>query len=265
MVSRTTLLLGGAIAAVLAVAAIAASATSSIQANAAQDRDRQEIEEIVRSYLLENPEVIFEAVERYQAREQIAQTAAAEDAIREALPELLSASSGHAIGADADAAEILVVEFFDYHCGYCRQAMEFTLALPEENDGVRVVLMELPVIHPRSRDVALAALAVEDTADYIRLHRELMQATGLITEERLPQLAKAAKIAPATLDAALAESESRDRLEAKLDRSTELAVSFGIDGTPGFIVATPDGSFVELIPGFAPDRVQAAIERARQS
>jgi protein-disulfide isomerase len=38
----------------------------------------------------------------------------------------------------------------------------------------------------------------------------------------------------------------------------------GIDGTPTFIVASLDGSFIDVIPGYRPDDVKAAIAEAKK-
>ena len=140
---RSSLALG----ALLAVGGLCAANLAGLgrsSAIAAQDLDKKAIEDIVRNYLLENPEVIFEAVERYTASQEARAMAAAEDEVRANLPTLMAATAGHAEGASAEDADILLVEFFDYHCGYCRQATYFVFELLEEEKGLRVVFQELP-------------------------------------------------------------------------------------------------------------------------
>lgn len=262
---RAALALGAALAiGVLGAANLAGLGQSS--ALAAQELDRPAIEKIVREYLLENPEVIFEAAERYGEKRQAEAQALAQDEIRANLPTLMSGAAGHAIGADPQAADVLVVEFFDYHCGFCKRATEFVFDLAGDNPDVRVVFQELPVVHQKSREVALASLAVAGTADFEPLHRGMMGASGILEEPQILAIAKKAGIDHATLKDALRDGTPRRALlEETLDLSMQIATAIGVDGTPGFIVASADGTYVQLVAGFNAAAVQAAIDQARRS
>ena len=223
--------------------------------------DRAATEEIVRQYLLENPEVIVEALERWRDAQELAAEAMAEDAAVSALPLLLSGETGYAMGAGADEVEVLVAEFFDYHCGYCRRATDFVFALAEE-DGVRVVLQDLPILREESRGAALAGLAAAETGDYPAMHRQLMRASGVLDEDAV---AKAARRADADgVRTRLEDDEARARLEARLLASVDMARSMGLDGTPTFVVASPDGRYLRVIPSYDPEAVEAAVIEARR-
>ena len=228
---------------------------------AAQDApDRAATEEIVREYLLENPEVIVEALERWRDAQELAAEAMAEEAAASALPLLLSGETGYAMGAAPDETDVLVAEFFDYHCGYCRRATDFVFALAEEG-GVRVVLQDLPILRPESRGAALAGLAAAEAGEYPTLHRQLMRTAGVLDEDAV---AKAARRADAgAVLARLDDDAARARLEARLAASVDIARSMGLEGTPTFVVASPDGRLIRVIPSYAPDEVEAAIAEVR--
>jgi protein-disulfide isomerase len=220
---------------------------------------RAETEEIVRDYLLQNPEVVIEAIERYQAREAIAGEARVQDAAQAWLPRLSAGEAGVALGAPMAEAEVVVVEFFDYHCGYCRRAAEMMLGLAEE-EGVRVVFQDLPILREESTTAALAGLAAAEAGDYARVHAELMRTKGVLDEAAVTRAAKRAGASRATLAAIASPPEA---LEGKLAASREAAEAFGVQGTPAFIVASPDGAQVRFVPGYAPEAVREAIEAVR--
>ncbi|MEM6650595.1 MAG: thioredoxin domain-containing protein [Pseudomonadota bacterium] len=234
--------------------------------------NRQEIEEIIREYLLANPEIIIESVERYseEARaEAAAQASVAEEAATRAVKEnfdaLTSGDVGHSFGASREEAEVFFIEFYDYNCGYCRQATSYVEELIEAEDNVRFVMMELPIINPASRDIALASIAAADIGAFLPLHTTMMEARGLVEIGRLQNYAAAAGIDYDAINSRLKDSAKRNALEAKLEASIELARDIGVDGTPGFIIASADGEVIRIIPGMDKASIQRAIEDARQS
>lgn len=229
----------------------------------ASQRSEAEIEQIVREYLLENPEVIFEAVERYQVKQRELTQAAAREAAREYLPELLNEPAGHVINAPSGEADVVVIEFFDYNCGFCRQATDFVFSLQEENEDLQIILQELPVTNPNSREPALLALSAADTDNYVSYHRAMMTSESLVDGARAAAIAKELNIPDNLINRALEEGEEQDALHARLDRSMDIADALGIDGTPAFLIASISGDYIEVIPGLSEAAVLAAIEDAR--
>lgn len=224
--------------------------------------ERAAFEAVIRDYLLDNPEVLIESLERFRDRETLAQAQQAEDAARRHLAELASGEVGFAIGASEAEAEVIVVEFFDYHCGYCRRAADFAVGLAEE-DGVRVVFQDLPILREESRLAALAGLAAAESGDYVDLHLELMRTSGTLNRKALDKAGRRAG-APEAVNA-LDDEARLARLEEKLGRSVEIARDMAVDGTPAFIVASADGAFVRVIPGFGPEQVTEAVDTARRA
>ena len=94
---------------------------------------------------------------------------AARQAVVDNRDALYNQASDPAIGPDD--AEITVVEFFDYRCGYCKRSLDFVSGLPAKHDGkVRVVFKEYPILSPQSRQAALAALAAKKQGKYFEMH-----------------------------------------------------------------------------------------------
>jgi len=57
-------------------------------------------------------------------------------------------------------ADVTLVEFFDYQCGYCKQVAGSLIKLIENDKKLRVVWKELPILGPNSRFAATAAMAL---------------------------------------------------------------------------------------------------------
>ena len=198
--------------------------------------DRDAIEAIVRDYLLNNPEIIDEAIGLLRTKRQAEERARVQAAIRENREALLahpmSPVSGNANG------DVTLVEFFDYRCGYCKRALGTMEAVLETEANVRVVWKEFPILGPVSIFAARAAMAADRQSQYLPLHLALMKAPEL-TEERVFEIA-----GETGLDIERLRRDMEDpAIEAYLEETRALARELGIGGTPAFVVGDA------LVPG----------------
>lgn len=171
----------------------------------------------VRSYLLEHPEVLPEAMDRLRARE----AAAAVDQHRAALE-----TPFHSAWAGAPDADVVLVEFFDYACGFCRAANPDVERLLREDPRLKVVWREFPVLGPNSEQAAIASLAAAKAGRF-RAFNERLFATARPTE---------AAVTAAREAAGVAEVELTPEFRRELERNYELARAIGATGTPTFVV-----------------------------
>ena len=221
-----------ALAALVLMAGVAAE--SAAQTPPGPDRDA--IEAIVRDYLLNNPEIIDEAIGLLRTKRQAEERARVQAAIRENREALLahpmSPVSGNANG------DVTLVEFFDYRCGYCKRALGTMEAVLETEANVRVVWKEFPILGPVSIFAARAAMAADRQSQYLPLHLALMKAPEL-TEERVFEIA-----GETGLDIERLRRDMEDpAIEAYLEETRALARELGIGGTPAFVVGDA------LVPG----------------
>ena len=217
------------ILAALAALALLAPVAADSHSNHGSGPDKGAIEEVVRDYLLKNPEVIEEAIGVLRAKRQEEERKRAEAAIAEngeALHEHpMSPVSGNAQG------DVTVVEFFDYRCGFCKRALPAMEALLKEDANVRVVWKEFPILGPVSLFAAQAAMAAERQGKYYPLHLALMKEPDL-TEGKVVELA-----VEAGLDMERLRQDMEDpAIEAYLNETRALAQQIGISGTPAFVV-----------------------------
>jgi len=187
----------------------------------------------VRAYLLDNPEVIMEAVAVLEQREQQAQVQVDRDLVeinREAL-----FNDGHSwVGGNPDG-DITLVEFMDYRCGYCRKAFVDVEQLIELDGNIRLILKEYPVLGEQSERAARFAIATQQIAGqdaYKAVHDGLMTMSGPVNEVTMRRLAEPLGY---DADAILAHMDSDD-VTAVLDDNHALGRRMHITGTPALVM-----------------------------
>lgn len=210
--------------------------------------------ERVRAYLLAHPEVIFEAAQLYQQKQQAAQAEAAKRTIADKANEILH-DPASPVGGNF-AGDVTLVEFFDYNCKYCRAVAPTVAETLQGDPGLRLVYKEFPILGDGSAAAARVALAAarQNQGKYEALHEALMATNGSVTE------ASALKSAAAVgLDVERLQRDMADpTIATAIARNQALAAELGINGTPGFVVGA------EIVPG-AVDRgtLEGLIAKAR--
>ncbi|MGJ3231532.1 MAG: DsbA family protein [Oceanicaulis sp.] len=238
----------------LAVAACSRADDASAQTDGAP-LDRAEIEQIVRSYILENPEIIEEALIELQLRARQREMQGQADAVQSQADRIFDDARDPVAGR-ADAP-ITVVEFFDYRCPYCTMTNDWVqTTLEEHGDQVRFVFKEFPINGAASLEAARAALAVWRLQPdlYTDLHDRMMSASGPLPSQRIDEIARDVGV---DVSAMRAEMESEE-ITAHLQDTRQLAQSIGRVGTPFFIV---DG---EIVNGADLDALERLLGEALQ-
>lgn len=197
---------------------------------------RAEVEKIVRDYLMREPEIIYEAIQELQQRRAVAEAERQQQAVEANKAKLFSSDHDPVVGNPK--GDVTLVEFFDYHCGYCRGMVPGLKSLIDKDKGLRVVMKEFPVLGPDSLLAARAALAAEKQGRYKDFHLALMGAKEL-DEASIKAIAGRLGLDVEQLMADMG-SESVQRV---IDANAQLASQLGISGTPSFVVGG------KLIPG----------------
>ena len=193
---------------------------------------REGIEAIVHQYLVENPEVLVEAQQVLAAREEAAQKLAQLQTIRSSSSVIFNADYDGVIGNPQ--APITVVEFFDYNCGYCKRAIKDMEKLVGDNDDVRFVMKEFPILGPDSQRASQVSMAFHKLApqDYAAFHSELMTAPGRVTEASALKVALSFGVDEAALRAGMKDPS----IAEAIGQTYELAKDLSITGTPSYII-----------------------------
>jgi protein-disulfide isomerase len=238
------------------ICAVAFTLTIPTPAKAADSftaEQKAEIEQIIHQYMLENGELVLKSVEAFREAEEEAQNAKSEEVIQENLAALTSADAPSVGNPNAD---VTVIEFFDYNCGYCKRAVPDIQALVKDDPNVRFVFREMPILGPTSVTAAKWAVAAHNQGKYFDYHAAIMEHRGAKTDEELAKLAGEIGLDVDKMKADANAQETQDHIDTDL----ALSRSIGINGTPAFII---DG---KLYPGYiGKDGLKSAIETARQN
>ncbi|HHI88595.1 MAG TPA: hypothetical protein ENK01_01460, partial [Hellea balneolensis] len=136
--------------------------------------NRAEVEQIVKSYILEHPEIIEQALDNLKEKRDRESILAVGDEIWH---DKRDASYG------PKNAKVTMVEFFDYNCSFCKHSSSWVRSVLDAHPkDVRVIFKELPILDRRtrtSRKAARAALAAARQGKYKEMHFALMGANGL--------------------------------------------------------------------------------------
>ncbi len=193
--------------------------------------EEAEIREIVRGYLLENPDAVVEIMRKAQDHVRVQAAAAQREKIADHMTELGSPGLA-AFVAGNPAGTLTVIEFFDYQCSACRATFPELMEAVREDGDIRLILREMPVFGPVSTLAAQAAAAAARQGKYLQLHSGLMTTPGRLDEARI--LAIAGQLG---LDAARLRNDMQSSaLADALARNRDLARSLGSKGTPAFIL-----------------------------
>lgn len=218
--------------AALACLVLSSMAAPSLPAFAVEQEAREEIETVVREYLLREPELLMEVLAALEEKRSAQAQTQQREAIAAAGSELTSSPPGTVLGnPDGD---VTIVEFFDYNCGFCRRAHADMKTLIESDPELRVVLKESPVLGPPSEAATRVSLAVRELhpGRYAEFHERLLTSEGTADEAQALRVAATMGIDSAEIREAM---ESAPVVSA-LQESARLLAALSITGTPSYVV-----------------------------
>lgn len=248
VLGRSTLAVGALALAIGAAGgvALAGSADGAAAAASVPADERARIEAVVRAYILANPEIIPEAMERLQEKRSA-------NAVAENREALVTPYSGAWEGA-ADG-DVVLVEFFDYACGYCRTSLADVDRLLAEDKRLKVVYRELPILSEDSERAARVGLLAARQGKYPAFHRA-MYAAGGVDAAAIRKAAASAGLDRAAVDQAIQSTEPA----AELANNIQLARVLEARGTPLFVVGD---QILNGAVGY--EALKAAVAKARSA
>lgn len=242
--------------AALALAALLASPAAALDLSKMSETEKAAFGEQVRAYLLENPEVLAEAIavlRQREAEEQVADDAALVLANAADIYE-----DGYSwVGGNPDG-NLTIVEFVDYRCSYCKRAHAEVLALLAADDDIRYVVKEFPILGDQSvlaARFAIATLNIAGPEAYQQVHDQFYEGfRGDVTPDTLAAMAEDLVL---DTDAILAEMTSPE-VTRVIEENHLLAQRLSISGTPTFIMGD------QMLRGYVPlDAMQQLVSELR--
>lgn len=241
---------------VLTVSAIAMTASLAMvqPAVALDEMQKKEIGEFIKEYLVEHPEVLLDAQNALEKKQDEARLAQSAQAVAENRDAIFNSKDDMTIGNPK--GDITVVEFFDYNCGYCRHALSDMDTLLQKDKNVRFVLKEFPILGPDSVAASRVSDAFRKLAPekYAQFHHALLGSDGRASEDSAIEVATSLGVNEDAIRKEMAKSPNSDSIKA----TYQLANDLGVSGTPAYVIGN------EMISGaIGLDAIEAKIENVR--
>ncbi|MCF2903729.1 DsbA family protein [Octadecabacter sp. CECT 8868] len=207
------------------------------------DAQRDAFRAEVRAYLLENPEVLMEAIGVLEARQAEAEVAR-DERLAELNADALFNDGYSYVGGNPDG-DLTIVEFVDYRCGFCRRAHPEVAELVASDGNIRIITKEFPILGEQSllaSQFAVATQIVAGDESYKLISDALFALRSDVTPASLSSLAEAFDL---DAEAILAEMDS-DGVKEVLAANRALGDRMQITGTPTFVFGN------EMVRGYVP-------------
>ena len=205
---------------------------TAVVASADGAMDRLEIENIVRDYLVKNPELLMDMQQALETKQREEQRIANLEVIESSRADIFNAAYDGYVG-NPDG-KTTIVEFYDYNCGFCKRAQEDMLALTAADPDLRFVLKEFPILGPDSTKAHVVSMAFRALMPekYGEFHNQLIGGQGRATEAAAVKIA----LSLGADEAKLREEMKNPAINAAFEKTYELANRLAITGTPSYVV-----------------------------
>ena len=217
----------------LALAFALAPPASAFDISDMSEAEREAFHAEIREYLLENPEVIMQAIAVLeQRREQ--QAAQAEIAMIEDNRDEIYEDGVSYVGGNPNG-DVTVVEFLDYRCGFCKRAFPAVEELIASDGNIRFIVKEFPILGEASvlgSRYALASKQVHGDEVYKQVHDELMLLRGNLDQRALARVSRDLDLDHGRIE----EVMDSPSITATIERNRALGRRLQIQGTPSFIM-----------------------------
>ncbi len=191
---------------------------------------RDEINQLIKKNLKNNPEARAAALDNMQDYYREKSQKMEEDAVKNNRDKIIGDLRDPRFGPAK--AKNVVVEFFDYNCGYCKRNFATIQTLMNGRDDTLFIFKELPILSATSEKAARIALSLSDKEDYRRLHKALMENKSTLDDRRLSEI-----LSTLGLDEKKLTARSTDKdISKHIEDTRELASTLNITGTPSFYI-----------------------------
>ena len=183
----------------------------------------------VASALKENPELVVEAMQNYELQQRENALKAIEENIAKNADALYSRSDDGIIG-NPNGSKVLV-EFFDFSCGFCRRVHPAIKEIVANNPDVKVVAKVMTFLSPASKYAAKVALAAGEQGKFTEVYDALFNFEGRLSESKIDELAEGTGVDMAKLK----EDMNSSKVEKTIKDAAELASKINVTGVPTMV------------------------------
>ncbi len=251
-------------------ATLAMSTACSYQNNTSSSdfsaKQKEQIEQIVHDYLVNNPKILIEVSQKLQQQqeEQIKQLQHKAQKVIPSIAQPLLHDKESPVAGNPNG-DVTIVEFFDYQCPHCKDMTAIVDDLVAKDGNVRVVYKQFPIFNDASKFAAEAALASAQQGKYQAFHDALMHADNPLSKEKILSIASSVGINTQQLQ----KDMQNPAIKKQLKENVKLAQQLGVIGTPAFVIANSNNPTQEqsrFLPGVTNEAImQRLIQQVRGS
>ena len=225
---------------------------------------QSQIEKIASQYIINNPEILIRASESLQKQQIEQQQSMMKEMVVKNINKLINNKSTPYIGPDN--AQVNVIEFFDYQCGYCAKMSPVLKVLQNENPTVKFIYKETPIFASRWEGSEYAAsmgnwvFKQKGSKGYNLYHEgiySLNKSGGELTTQDVNAVAKKSGV-----------DVSKFKKTDSINENLQLFSSLGFQGTPALIVMPSRNITKEniyIINGYDPQALTDALKKVKAS
>ena len=217
---------------------------------------KEEINKLIKSYILDNPEIIIEAIEIFQKKQSLNAIKKEKEIIKSLRSELYNDPTSYFFG-NKDS-ELKIVEFIDYNCGFCKKNHEVMMNIINGNNDIKYIIKELPILGESSllaSKFAIIIYLVDGPKIYKKFYNLLMKHNSQLNFDILNRIANKVGSSIKDFDPHL----NTDKVNNVILKNLTLADKLSIDGTPTFIIED------NIFRGFISfDQLQEIIDNLRK-
>ncbi len=216
-----------------------------------------DVEDVIATWIANNPELILESVINMQKEQAEKQSEEAGTNIVKNSDKLHESKDDPT--NNVKEYDVTVIEFFDYNCGYCKKAVSTIESVAQSEKKVKIIFKELPILGQSSEDLSKVSLAfnIANPSKYLTFHTALMKSSSRTIEDAI-KIAQAHGVSAEKIRSVM--TEFKVKIEEKINSNRELAQSIGVNGTPAFLVGET------LFPGAVGfDTIKQEIEKIRKN
>ena len=221
-----------------------------------KDLELNEFNSLIKKYILENPEIIIEAIEIYQKKQNFKTIDKEKKLIKNFSSEIFYDKNSYQYG-DKNS-KTTIVEFVDYNCGYCKRNHNIIMKFLKNNNNVRYVVKELPILGEKSllaSKIAVLIYLVDGSEVYKKFFDFLMTYKNQLNFEILKSFASKAGSTIKDFDNQI----NIQKVNSVIVNNLSLAEKLSINGTPTFIIGN------SIIRGFiSSEELQEIIDNLRK-
>ena len=215
-----------------------------------------ELNLLIKEYILDNPEIIIEAIEIYQNKQNFKKIDKEKKLIKSLSSEILDDKNSYQYG-DKNS-KTTIVEFIDYNCGYCKRNHNIIMKFLKKNDDVRYIVKELPILGERSILASKFAVLIylkDGPEVYQKFFNFLMTHKNQLNFQILKSFASKAGSKIEDFDNQI----NIKKVNSVIAKNLSLAEKLSINGTPTFIIGN------SIIKGFISlEELQEIIDNVRK-